>query len=90
MRAPKLYLRTYELKIGGERKLTWKRVRVTSPRGFVEIPFEYDAAQLYADGKLTADDFRYGKTWRVPAKLIYGRDCCIVMSELKDDFYREI
>ena len=45
--------------------------------------------QIYADGKLIADEFYCGVPWRLPAKLLYGRECYLVMSEMKDDFYRE-
>lgn len=79
-----------ELHINGLRKLTWKKVNVTSANGFVEIPFECDVAQLYANGELVADEFYYGKAWRVPAKLLYGKKAYLVMSEMKDDFYNEI
>ena len=48
-----------------------------------------DVAQIYADGELVADDYYYGKTWRVPCKLLYGKECYMVISEMKDDFYKE-
>ena len=57
--------------------------------GFIEIPFLYDVAQIYADGELVADNFYYGKPWRVPAKLLCDRECYLVMSEMRDDFYKE-
>lgn len=78
-----------ELSIGGERKLTWKKVNVDSEYGFAEIDYVGDVAQIYADGELVADDYYYGKTWRVPCKLLYGKECYIVISEMKDDFYKE-
>ncbi len=78
-----------ELYINGERKLIWKRVEVTTDEGFIEIPFECDVAQLYADGEMVADEFYYGAAWRVRAKLLYGKEVYLVMSEMKDDFYRE-
>ncbi len=78
-----------ELCIGGERRLTFKRLCVSSADGFIEIPYECDAAQIYADGELIADEYYCGVPWRVPAGLLYGRDCYLVMSEMKDDFYRE-
>lgn len=78
-----------ELNLGGERARTWQRLYVTTPEGFVTIPGQYDAAQIYADGKLVADNFFTGVDWRVPAALIFGRECYLVMSEMKDDFYRE-
>jgi len=78
-----------ELNFGGERKRTWKRVIVSNDAGYIEIQDSYDVAQIYADGELVADQFYYGRPWRVPAKLLYGRECYLVMSEMKDDIYRE-
>ena len=63
---------------------------MTTPDGYVEIPFECDAAQLYADGEFTDDNFWLGVPWRVPASLFYGKECYIVASELRNDFYKEI
>ena len=78
-----------ELHLGGERALTWMKLRVTSGEGFVTIPGQYDVAQIYADGELIADDFYYGRPWCVPAAMLHGRDCHLVMSEMRDDFYKE-
>lgn len=77
-----------ELNLGAKRKRTWKKLTV-SGGGFIEIPYTYDAAQIYADGKMIADNFYYGEPWRIPAKMLYGKECYLVMSEIKDDFYRE-
>lgn len=78
-----------ELNIGGERKITWKKISADNAYGFAEINYIGDAAQLYANGEMVADDYYYGKIWRVPCKLIYGRECYIAVSEMKNDFYRE-
>ncbi len=78
-----------ELNFGSERKRTWKKVTVSTPEGFIEIPDACDVEQLYADGEMVADKFYDGENWRVPAKLLYGKECYLVMSELKDDIYRE-
>ena len=78
-----------ELELGGPRKRTWQRISVTTDEGFVTIPGEYDVAQIYAGTQLIADHFYTGINWRVPAKLLFGRECCLVMSERKDDFYCE-
>ena len=78
-----------ELCIGGERKLTWKKINVDGRYGFAKIDYVGDVAQIYADGELVADDYYYGKTWRVPCKLLYGKECYMVISEMKDDFYKE-
>lgn len=79
----------YDLNIGGGRIHTWKKISVSGDEGFVKITEKYDVAQIYADGELVADSFYYGKPWRIPAKLIYGRECYLIMSDLRDDFYRE-
>lgn len=78
-----------ELCIGGERELTWKKINVDGGYGFAEIDYVGDVAQIYADGELVADDYYYGKTWRVPSKLLYGKECYMVISEMKEDFYKE-
>ncbi len=79
----------YELSIGGERKLTWYKVKPSGENGFVEIPYEYDCLQAYADGKLVADDFYNGERFRIPSKMLFGKECYIVMSEIRDDHYME-
>lgn len=78
-----------ELCIGGERELTWKKINVDGGYGFAEIDYVGDVAQIYADGELVADDYYYGKTWRVPCKLLYGKECYMVISAMKEDFYKE-
>lgn len=80
----------YELEIGGRRALAWKKLEVTSDEGFVNINEKYDCAQIYVDGTLTADNFWIGKMWRIPAKLLYRKECYMVMSEQRDDFYKEV
>ena len=57
--------------------------------GFVDIEYVGDVAQIYADGELVADEFYIGEKFRIPSKLIYGKESCLVYSELKDDCYRE-
>ena len=78
-----------ELNIGGGRKRTWRKISVSNRAGYIEIQGPYDVAQIYADGRLVADNFYFGMPWRVPAKLLYGKECYVVMSEIRDDFYRE-
>lgn len=78
-----------ELRIGGERRLSWQRLSVSSPDGFVEINDMFDVAQIYADGQLAADAYWDGNPWRVPASLLWGRECFMVTSEQRDDFFRE-
>ena len=78
-----------ELNIGGKRSRTWQKITVDGDVGFIGINYVGDVAQIYADGKMVADDYYIGKTWRVPSKLLYGKECYLVISELKDDFYKE-
>lgn len=81
------YLR--ELTMNGERKRIWKQLTVSTADGFIEIPDACDVSQIYADGTMVADNYYIGVPWRVPAALLYGKTCYLVMSELKNDFYRE-
>lgn len=78
-----------ELTMNGERARTWKKLEVTTGEGFVEIADACDVSQIYADGVMVADNYYIGVPWRVPAALLFGKECYLVMSELKDDFYRE-
>ncbi len=78
-----------ELNIGGKRARTWKRITVSGDEGFIEIPDKCDVSQLYVNGELAADNYYYGKPWRVPASLLYNKECYLVTSEMKDDFYKE-
>lgn len=78
-----------ELQMGGHRSVVWKRLTVSGSQGFVEIGDECDVSQIYADGRLIADNYYYGKPWRVPARLLDGRECYLALSEMKNDFYRE-
>lgn len=87
--APFEILYPYELNIGNNRTHTWKKIEVSGSEGFVEITQSYDAVQIYANKKLVADNFYFGKPWRIPAKLLFGKECYMVMSDLKDDFYKE-
>lgn len=78
-----------ELSIGGERKITWKKITADGDGGFAEIDIAGDVLQIYADGEMVADWYYFGTPWRVPCKLLYGKECYIAISEMKDDFYKE-
>jgi len=79
-----------ELALGSERALSYAKVSVTTAEGFVEIPNVGDVLQLYtAENEMIADNFYYGKPWRLPAKLLFGKELYLVVSEFKDDFYKE-
>lgn len=45
--------------------------------------------QLYVDGKLAADDFYHGIRWRLPKKMLFGKECHIVTTETKQKIYLE-
>lgn len=77
------------LRMGHPRKVTWQRLQVGCPYGFVEIGDVFDVGQLYVDGQLAADQFYYGLPWRLPASMLYGHTCYLAQSQFEDDFYRE-
>ncbi len=79
----------HELHLSGPGRRRWYRLKVTTDEGFVTIDDQYDTAQIYADGRLCADHFFTGEAWSVPASLLYGKECYLVMSELSDDIYLE-
>lgn len=84
----KVDFKPYEMSINGERKLTWYSLSVDSSEGEISIDMDdYDTAQIYADGVLVADNFNEWISWRVPAKLLKGKECYLVKSSLKDDYY---
>lgn len=78
-----------ELHINGKRALKYAKLTVSSDKGFVEIHEIFDAAQIYADSRLVADEFYFGEPMRIPSSLLYGKECYLIMSEIKNDFYRE-
>lgn len=78
-----------ELQMGGERGILWYELKVKGSEGFLKLGYIGDAAQLYADGKLVADDYFYGADWVVPAKLLAGEKVYFACSQLKDDCYLE-
>ena len=45
--------------------------------------------KIYADGEFIADEYYKGTPWKIPASLLFGKECYLVVSEMKDDFYRE-
>lgn len=78
-----------ELQLESPRRLSYRKIVVKGNQGFISIEQPCDISQIYADGELIADNFYYGKPWRVPARLLEGKECYLVWSELKEDFYRE-
>ena len=56
---------------------------------FLRFPQRCDVAQIYADGALAADNFYNGEPWRVPASLLYGRQCYLVMTPPSDAVFMD-
>ena len=82
-----------ELKLSGASNilpLTWYKLEAAGdPNGFVEFPEVYDVAQIYADGKLVADQYYCGFPWRIPVSLLAGKECYLVMSPMAGNIYQE-
>ena len=78
-----------ELRLGGDRPVFWRRLTVTSPRGFVTVPTKFDVAQLYVNGVLTADKFSDRLPWRLPASMLYQNTCHIAYTTPTDSVYTE-
>lgn len=83
-----------ELRLGGPAPLRWRRLSVSSPQGLVTLGGTYDVAQIYADGELVADHFFDGEPWQVPASLLFGRECYLVATPIREGKcyleYREV
>ena len=72
------------------RKKLFYELKVTGDGGFVCIDYVGDAAQLYADGELVADEYYCGKEWLVPSKLLCGKNVTLGISELdRESVYLE-
>ena len=69
--------------------VAWYRLSVDGAQGFIEIADRFDVGQLYANRLLVADQFYYGKPWRLPASMLYGKECYLALSQYEGDFYRE-
>lgn len=82
-----------ELKLSGASQILpltwWKLEAYGDPNGFVEFHEVYDVAQIYADGKLVADQYYCGFPWRIPASLLIGKECYLVMSPRDERIYKE-
>ena len=82
-----------ELKLSGASQILpltwWKLEAYGDPNGFVEFHEVYDVAQIYADGKFVADQYDCGFPWRIPASLLIGKECYLVMSPRTGNVYRE-
>ena len=65
------------------------KMEVTTAEGFVTISGKYDVAQIYADQALIADNFYTGIDWRIPARMLFGHECYLVLSEPAASVYLE-
>lgn len=79
----------WELNIESDipRKITWFKLDAKESEGFIEIDEKYDVAMIFADKELVADRYYDGTVWKLPSYLVAGKECFLVMSELKDDIY---
>ena len=73
-----------QLRLSGEvnSKIVWKKLEIFSDTGYIIIDEDYDVIQIYCDGKLTADRYYDTAAWRIPASLLFGRECYVVKSML--------
>lgn len=78
-----------ELLLGGPVSRNWYELTVSSAEGFVTLTLSYDVAQIYADGQLVADNFYCGKPWRIPASLLYQKQCYLVTTPRSECIYME-
>lgn len=78
-----------ELRLGGDRPISWQKLSVTSPCGFVEIRTPFDIAELFVDGKFAADSFGIGRPWRLPASLLYQKSCYLITTPENPAVYHE-
>lgn len=78
-----------ELLLSGPGPLEWYRLTVPDPYGFVSLELPCDIMQLYTDGTLTADDFYHGVPWRLPKKLLFGKECYVVTTTTEQNIYWE-
>ena len=78
-----------ELRLSGSVAPTWYRLTVPDPYGFVSLDLPCDIMQLYTDGVLTADDFYHSVPWRLPKKLLFGKECYIVTTTTEQKIYLE-
>lgn len=83
----------YELQIDdvgqGQRNLTIYKLDSYDDSSCITIDMQYDVAIIFADGLPVADNFYYGAPWSVSTSLLKNHECYVVMSEMRDDFYRE-
>ena len=70
--------------------LKFYRVKVDGKNGYVHIRYSGDSAQLYCDGVLSEDNFFMNADWIVPADMMDGKDCVVVVSEYKHNIYLEV
>ena len=71
------------------RALSWYKLSVDSGIGYVSVDVPCDACQIFADGEMIMDQFYFGVPLNIPANLLYEKECYMVCSEMRDDFYRE-
>ena len=55
----------------------------------IRYPIFQGGMAWVSDGKLAADQYDCGFPWRIPASLLAGKECYLVMSPRYDRVYRE-
>jgi len=79
-----------ELDLEQPRARHWYRLHASTPHGMVGIDLRCDAAQIYDDaGQLLADHFDLNLPWEIPAAMLFGKSCWLVVSDETADCYRE-
>ena len=78
-----------ELRLSGSAAPVWYRLTVPDPCGFVSLDLPCDIMQLYTNGTLMADDFYHSVPWRLPKKLLFGKECYIVTTTTEQKIYLE-
>lgn len=86
----------YELKLGGAQNIKkWKLdlsdLAKTEFKQYLSVDYVGDVAQIYADGKLVADEYYYGQPWIIDADIVKNAgEVVLVISQLdKQDVYFE-
>lgn len=76
-----------ELHADEDTELTVYGLKTDTPDGFVTIRDRFDVGLVVADGKLLADRFYDGLPWRLPCRLLYGRDARLLMTAERTDVF---
>lgn len=70
-------------------ELYCSRISTDAPEGFIEINDECDTEMIIADNEPVADKFYDRLAWRVPARLIYGKEAYLITTPLRSDVFMD-